>query len=204
MRTRFAPSPTGYLHLGHALSAWAVEALGAEMLLRIEDIDPVRCKPEYRQAIFEDLAWLGLRYDGDVLHQSQRMEVYAPYIEQLKARGLIYPCICTRRQVLAASPGMGPDGPIYGGTCKGHDVGGDVAWRLDMEAALEDVGDGLPYQDHFEPNPVSPFEPNPTSHFELVEKYSNRGHESYISRQARDDLRGARRDDLRGARRVKL
>ena len=159
MRTRFAPSPTGYLHLGHALSAWAVEAVGGQMVLRIEDIDPTRCKPEYTAAIFEDLAWLGLKYTGDVLHQSRRLAIYAPYIDQLKQRGLLYPCACTRKQVLAASPSLGPDGPIYGGTCKraqsvqgrAGNVEVQAAWRLDMGAAYAAAGpldlDPRPYGD---------------------------------------------------------
>lgn len=143
--TRFAPSPTGYLHLGHAHAAWAVEALaqsvGARMLLRIEDIDPTRRKPEYEAAIFEDLAWLGLSYDDEVVRQSERMDLYGQAIARLKDLDLIYPCSCTRKQVLAASPGMSPDGPLYGGTCRdrGPEPGKPVAWRLNMAAALSRV-----------------------------------------------------------------
>ncbi len=145
-RTRFAPSPTGYLHLGHALSAWAVEALahavGADMKLRIEDIDRVRCTPEYDAALIEDLSWLGLRYAGPVVRQSARLALYGEGVARLKDLGLLYPCSCTRRQVAATAPRMGPDGPIYGGTCRdrGPEPGKPVAWRLNMGAAVARAG----------------------------------------------------------------
>ena len=145
-RTRFAPSPTGHLHLGHALSAWAVEALaqalGADMVLRIEDIDPVRCTPEFDAALIEDLNWLGLRYAGPVVRQSARLAFYAEGVARLQDLGLLYPCSCTRRQVAAASPRMGPDGPVYGGTCRdrGPELGKPRAWRLNMGAAVARVG----------------------------------------------------------------
>ena len=151
--TRFAPSPTGHLHLGHALAAWAVEAMaqavGAQMLLRIEDIDPTRCRPEFEAAIVEDLAWLGLNYAGPVVRQSERMPLYARVIGHLKAAGLVYPCSCTRKQVRAASPGYGPDGPLYGGTCKtkGPTPGKPVAWRLDLAKALQRTGPWTLIQD---------------------------------------------------------
>lgn len=147
LRTRFAPSPTGYLHLGHALSAWAVaagaQALGADMLLRIEDIDRTRCKPAFTTALREDLDWLGLTYVGEVVHQSDRMASYDEAAQRLRDRGLLYPCTCTRKQVLAASPGPSPDGPLYGGTCRtrGPQPGLPVAWRLDMTRALSLIGD---------------------------------------------------------------
>jgi glutamyl-Q tRNA(Asp) synthetase len=124
--TRFAPSPTGYLHVGHAYSAliaWrrAREA-GGRFLLRLEDIDPVRCRPEYAAAILEDLAWLGIDWDGSVRVQSEHLDEYAGALEQLGARGLIYPCFCSRadiqRSVIAAAP-HGPDGgTLYPGTCR--------------------------------------------------------------------------------------
>ncbi len=144
--TRFAPSPTGYLHLGHAHAAWAVEAMaqavGAQMLLRIEDIDPTRCRPEYEAAILEDLAWLGLSYQGPILRQSERLDHYAKAIKRLKSLDLLYPCTCTRKEVLAASPGPSPDGPLYGGTCKGGHADPDrpAAWRLDMARAIQRAG----------------------------------------------------------------
>lgn len=144
--TRFAPSPTGYLHLAHAHAAWAVEAmaqaLDAKMLLRIEDIDPTRCRPEYEAAILEDLDWLGVTYESPILRQSERMGLYAKAIERLKAMGLLYPCTCTRKEVLATSPDPSPDGPLYGGTCKakGPDSDKPAAWRLDMAKAIQRAG----------------------------------------------------------------
>ena len=124
--TRFAPSPTGYLHLGHAFSAliaWRrARAAGGRFLLRLEDIDPVRCRPAYAAAIQEDLAWLGLDWDGPVRVQSEHFSEYAAVLDNLRARDLIYPCFCSRadiqRQVIAAAP-HGPDGgPIYPGICR--------------------------------------------------------------------------------------
>lgn len=124
--TRFAPSPTGYLHLGHAFSAWTAwrraRAAGGRFLLRLEDIDPGRCRPEYADAVRQDLAWLGLDWDGPVRVQSDHMEEYAAVLAALRDRGLTYPCFCSRadiqRQTLAAAP-HGPGGePLYPGTCR--------------------------------------------------------------------------------------
>lgn len=143
--TRFAPSPTGYLHLGHALSAWAVKAmaddLDAKMLLRIEDIDHLRCKPEFEDALLSDLNWLGLEYDRPIVRQSERMDFYANAISRLKDINVIYPCSCTRKLVMARSPGLGPDGPLYAGHCRdaGPIPGRPVAWRLNMDAAISRV-----------------------------------------------------------------
>src|SRR3954452_2248982 len=102
--TRFAPSPTGYLHLGHAFSAliaWrrAREAAG-RFLLRLEDIDPGRCRPEYAAAIQQDLAWLGLDWDGPVRTQSEHLAEYQAVLEELKQRDLLYPCFCTRADII--------------------------------------------------------------------------------------------------------
>ena len=153
MRSRFAPSPNGPLHLGHAYAAIVAHdvahgpagARGGEFLLRIEDIDPVRSRPEMVEGIFADLEWLGLRWDGEVVRQSRRLARYAEAGERLKGMGLLYPCCCSRARIAAASDGrMGPDGPLYPGTCKGGAVlaGGGVAWRLDMARAVE-VARGL-------------------------------------------------------------
>ena len=144
--TRFAPSPTGHLHLGHAFAAWAVAAwaqhLRASMLLRLEDIDQTRCRPEFEESILADLKWLGLNYEGPILRQSQRMPLYAHAIDRLKDLNLIYPCSCTRAQVLATSQHTGPDGPLYSKTCWKHGPtpGQPVAWRLNMNAALSRAG----------------------------------------------------------------
>src|ERR1700761_9588023 len=100
--TRFAPSPTGYLHLGHAYSALCAQQTagqGGTFLLRIEDIDPVRCKPEFTEAIIEDLGWLGLKWPEPVRRQSQHMDDYAAALKVLRDKGVLYPCFCTRREI---------------------------------------------------------------------------------------------------------
>jgi len=121
--TRFAPSPTGELHLGSAYSAWVgwhrARAAGGAFLVRIEDIDIRRCKREYETAILADLAWLGFGWDGAVRRQSDHFADYGRALDQLDARGLVYPCFCSRADI-AASAGAphGPDGPLYPGTCR--------------------------------------------------------------------------------------
>ena len=125
--TRFAPSPTGLLHLGHAFSAlvgWrAARAAGGRFLLRIEDIDTGRCRPDYEAAILEDLAWLGLDWDGPVLRQSTRLAAYQEALTRLTEFEVVYPCFCSRKAIqvelarLATAP-HGPDGPLYPGTCR--------------------------------------------------------------------------------------
>src|SRR5438128_2488429 len=144
--TRFAPSPTGLLHLGHALSALTAQQLGERFLLRIEDIDATRCRPEFEAAIYADLAWLGLSWEQPVRRQSEHMADYRAGLERLAAQGLLYPCFCTRRAIqaeIAASPSapQGPDGPLYPGTCRGLSgpererrlaAGGGYALRLDI------------------------------------------------------------------------
>jgi glutamyl-Q tRNA(Asp) synthetase len=159
--TRFAPSPTGLLHLGHVYAADQVwrraRELGASVLLRIEDTDFTRCRPDFDAAILDDLAWLGFDWTGPVVRQSTRKPLYAAAIERLKAAGLLYPCRCTRREIEAAwqgKPEYGPEGLRYPGTCKGLSQSqsesenqnqnqslGDqpVAWRLDMAKALAGV-----------------------------------------------------------------
>ena len=161
--TRFAPSPTGYLHLGHAFSAliaWRrARDEGGRFLLRLEDIDTTRCRPAFAEAILEDLAWLGLDHDGPVRVQSAHMADYAAVLASLEARGLIYPCFCSRadiqRQVIASAP-HGPDGgPLYPGTCRllpaaerAARANEPHALRLDMARALipgltfEEEGEG--------------------------------------------------------------
>ena len=121
--TRFAPSPTGLLHLGHAFAALTAARAGKRFLLRIEDIDTVRCRDEFVAAIFEDLHWLGLDWEEPVLRQSARGNAYRAALDVLEGRGLLYPCFCTRREIAdeiarAAEAPHGPDGPIYPGTCR--------------------------------------------------------------------------------------
>lgn len=151
--TRFAPSPTGRLHLGHAFSALQAHdfarAHGGHFLLRIEDIDPGRARPEHVAGIIEDLIWLGLEWEGEIVFQSERLANYALALEDLKARGLAYPCFCTRKDIAAsASAPHGPDGPVYPGTCRAlgeqerrrrtaHEA---HCWRLDTGRAAGETG----------------------------------------------------------------
>lgn len=125
--TRFAPSPTGPLHLGHALAAILAHDLarrtGGRFLLRIEDIDGARCRPEFEAGIQEDLEWLGLTVDGPMLRQSEHFTRYAERLTELDRRGLTYPCFCTRGEIAAeiarmTSAPQGPEGPLYPGTCR--------------------------------------------------------------------------------------
>ncbi|MFM2300541.1 MAG: hypothetical protein RLZZ84_277 [Pseudomonadota bacterium] len=145
IRTRFAPSPNGLLHLGHAYAAIVAHDLararGGEFLLRIEDIDGTRSRAELVPEILADLAWLGLEWDGAAVFQSARLAQYAAAGERLKALGLLYPCRCTRAEIVAAATQAGPDGPIYPGTCRGRHVDpAGAAWRLDMARAIELAG----------------------------------------------------------------
>ncbi|RYF04282.1 MAG: tRNA glutamyl-Q(34) synthetase GluQRS, partial [Oxalobacteraceae bacterium] len=159
--TRFAPSPTGLLHLGHAHAALSAWRAGDRCLLRIEDIDATRCRPEFTAAILDDLAWLGLTWDGPVRIQSGHMAEYRAALDRLAARGLLYPCFCTRaeiaREVAAASQAPhGPDGPLYPGTCRRLSPkaraeriarGDPFALRLDMAAALAEAPADLSYEE---------------------------------------------------------
>jgi glutamyl-Q tRNA(Asp) synthetase len=156
--TRFAPSPTGYLHLGHVRSAWegrhAARAACGRFLLRIEDIDRIRCRPQFDAAIREDLAWLGLDWDGAVRRQSEHFDDYRTALTRLDGAGMLYPCFCTRSDIRAeiARAGGAPhgdDGPVYPGTCKRLSAneraariaaGADYALRLDVTAALAHAG----------------------------------------------------------------
>jgi glutamyl-Q tRNA(Asp) synthetase len=145
IRTRFAPSPNGPLHLGHAYAAIVAHdrarACGGEFLLRIEDIDGARSRPELAQEHVEDLQWLGLNWDGPIVRQSSRLADYADAANRLITMELLYACQCTRADVLAAAKMEGPDGPIYPGTCRGRDVDpAGAAWRLDMARATALAG----------------------------------------------------------------
>ena len=145
--TRFAPSPTGPLHLGHAWAAFIASERG-RMRLRIEDIDRQRSMPEWEAAIHDDLAWLGIVWTGPAMRQSERMADYAAALDRLWGGGLLYPCTCNRRDIAAAAsapqegaPARGPDGVVYPGTCRGASRRGprpsDVALRLDAEAVAD-------------------------------------------------------------------
>lgn len=143
--TRFAPSPNGRLHLGHALSAIVAHDLakagGGRFLLRIEDIDGPRSHPDLADEFRRDLAWLGLEWD-EVPAQSARLDSYASAAEALKARRLLYPCTCTRKEIEAAEAIEGSDGLIYPGTCKQTPPASAraAAWRLDAQRALAETG----------------------------------------------------------------
>lgn len=152
--TRFAPSPSGQLHLGHAFSAATAHRLAREaegkFRLRIDDLDPARSKPEFVDAIYEDLEWLGLDWDGEVIHESHRLARYDAALEELQQKGLVYPCFCTRSDIAAAlTAPHGDPGAHYPGTCRG--LPDDPArrdttphsWRLDAEKAIDTAG-GLP------------------------------------------------------------
>lgn len=163
--TRFAPSPTGLLHLGHAFAALAAEApareAGGRFLLRIEDIDLTRCRNEFETALLEDLAWLGLAWETPVRRQSEHFDDYRNALARLEAAGLVYPCFCTRREIAtevaaaASAPhlaSLGPNGPIYPGTCRrlAHSersariaAGTPYALRLDMAEAARRAGELL-------------------------------------------------------------
>lgn len=151
--TRFAPSPTGLLHLGHAHAAlFAAREAGAEgsFLLRIEDIDASRCREPFVRAIFDDLSWLGLSWPKPVRRQSAHMEDYRAALARLDGMGLLYPCFCTRTDIARAGDApQGPDGPVYPGICRSLSLGQRAelmaqgvpfALRLDMAQALAQTG----------------------------------------------------------------
>jgi len=136
------------LHLGHAYSALLAHDFarerGGTFLLRIEDIDLGRSRPEHVDGIIEDLLWLGLEWDGEMLYQSERLPFYAEALERLKAESLVYPCFCTRADIAAsAAAPQGPEGTVYPGTCRGlarPDMSRPHAWRLDVAKAAGQAG----------------------------------------------------------------
>ncbi|MEO1016296.1 MAG: tRNA glutamyl-Q(34) synthetase GluQRS [Pseudomonadota bacterium] len=157
--TRFAPSPTGFMHLGHAYSAlFAFESArrsGGRFLVRMEDIDQQRCRGEFERAILEDLAWLGIRWDGGIRRQSQSIDAYERALDRLRQMSLVYPCFCTRLQIRSeiAGSSRAPHGPsgelLYPGICKRLSTleqetrirdGEPFAWRLDTHSAVDRVG----------------------------------------------------------------
>lgn len=156
--TRFAPSPTGKLHLGHAFSALfsyeAARRMGGRFLLRIEDIDFTRCRREFEAGMLEDLAWLGLEWETPVRRQSEHLAEYAEVAERLRERGLLYPCFCTRKDIQreierAGGAPHGAEGPLYPGICRALSeeerqarmaAREDFALRLDLNRALDEIG----------------------------------------------------------------
>lgn len=160
MRTRFAPSPTGHLHLGHAFAALVAHevarAAAGEFVLRIEDIDRTRCRAGFEAAIYEDLAWLGLQWVQPVRRQSEHFDDYAAALAELERLGVLYPCFCTRREIAeeiahAADAPHGPEGPLYPGLCRNLPAreraarreNAPYALRLDLAKAVERVGSPL-------------------------------------------------------------
>jgi glutamyl-Q tRNA(Asp) synthetase len=147
MTTRFAPSPTGLLHLGHAYSALLNFEAGDKLILRIEDIDATRCKPEFEAAIYEDLAWLGLRWEQPVLRQSGRLAIYESHLAKLHERGLVYRCFKSRKdieQAMSAPHGTVPmfkSAPLSALDERDNLADGKpYAWRLSLEAARKELG----------------------------------------------------------------
>lgn len=168
--TRFAPSPTGHLHLGHAFAALFAAGIardsGGRFLVRMEDTDRVRCKAAFEAEILEDLDWLGLSWETPVRRQSDHEADYMAALKTLQALDCVYPCFCTRKEIAAevqqaAGAPQGPDGPLYGGHCRGLgaaerktriEAGESFAWRMDVARAsaidqrelwFEETGDGL-------------------------------------------------------------
>lgn len=156
--TRFAPSPTGYLHLGHIFSAFfayeASKILGGELILRIEDIDQQRSRNHFEESIVNDLDWIGIKYRKEIRKQSEKMTDYRAAIEELKRLNLVYPCFCTRSEIQseilrAGNAPHGIDRTVYPGTCrrlgnadknKKIKINKNYAWRLDIRAAAKKVG----------------------------------------------------------------
>ena len=163
--TRFAPSPTGYMHPGHAYSALfayeSAQRTNGRFLLRIEDIDFTRCKTEYETALLEDLGWLGIKWETPVRRQSEHLPEYMAVAESLKQRDLLYPCFCTRKDILreielAGGAPHGPEGPLYPGICRSLSnderqariiAGESFAMRLDLQKAVGIAGDDLEWLD---------------------------------------------------------
>ena len=155
--TRFAPSPTGYLHVGHAYSAslayQKAKEAGGRFILRLEDIDQTRCHSKFEEAIFEDLTWIGLKWETPVRKQSDHFDDYTAVLDRLFDQDLVYPCFCTRKEIAAEinrsqTAPHGPEGPLYPGTCKHLSTAerdkkfasnAPYALRLDMAAALKMV-----------------------------------------------------------------
>jgi glutamyl-Q tRNA(Asp) synthetase len=166
MITRFAPSPTGLLHLGHAYSALLAQnqarQAGGRLLLRIEDIDPLRCHSEFEAAIFEDLGWLGLSWEQPVRRQSDHMDTYKKAVERLEGMGLLYPCFCSRKDIrdeiaeAGRAPHQGPEGPHYPGICRvltraevreRREACEPFALRLDHQKALSVINGPIHWHD---------------------------------------------------------
>lgn len=224
--TRFAPSPTGRLHLGHAFSALtaygAAQEAGGRFLLRIEDIDATRSRPEFEQAIYEDLTWLGLTWETPVRRQSEHLTDYSAAIEQLRARGLVYRCFLTRREIAeqaASAPhsaGEGPDGIVYRGPAAPMSAdeeaarlasGDAFAWRLSMRYSQDLLGEDFARLDFVEQDSRSKLErivsAHPESHGDVILGRKDAGASYHIAVVHDDALQGVthviRGEDLRSS-----
>ena len=224
--TRFAPSPTGRLHLGHAFSALtayrAAQEAGGRFLLRIEDIDATRSRPEFEQAIYEDLSWLGLTWETPVRRQSEHLGDYAAAIEQLRTRSLVYRCFLTRREIAeqaASAPhsaGEGPDGIVYRGPAAPMSAdeeamrlarGDAFAWRLSMRYSQDLLGEDFARLVFVEQDPGSNLEQmitaHPESHGDVILGRKDAGASYHIAVVHDDALQGVthviRGEDLRSS-----
>lgn len=210
--TRFAPSPTGPLHLGHAYSALLAydmaQAHGGRFLLRIEDTDTDRCRPEWEAQIFDDLEWLGLSWPKPVLRQSQQTWRYAAVLADLGARGLVYPCSCSRADIRAAfsAPQEGVEKPLsYPGTCRHRTMASRLpgdALRLNMAAALAGITMPLCYTDTGSEQPgiqVISAEKLLANHGDVVLARKTIGTTAYVLAAVVDDADQAVTQVIRGA-----
>ncbi|WCP12945.1 Glutamate--tRNA ligase [Sphingobium sp. AntQ-1] len=219
MVTRFAPSPTGLLHVGHGWSALMAHdltrAASGAFRLRIEDIDGARSRPDHVAGIIADLTWLGVAWDGDIVFQSQRLDAYEAALELLRAQGLLYPCFCTRADIQASlTAPHGPEGPVYPGTCRGLsdagrarriDAGEAHAWRIDMAQAVARVGAltwaALPFPPGLDTN--RSINANPIAHGDVVLARKDAPASYHLSCTLDDAAMGVthvlRGDDLRSA-----
>ncbi|WP_311266926.1 tRNA glutamyl-Q(34) synthetase GluQRS [Sphingobium sp. WCS2017Hpa-17] len=222
MVTRFAPSPTGLLHVGHGWSALMAmdmaRAAGGAFRLRIEDIDGTRSRPEHVAGILADLTWLGVDWDGEVMFQSQRLDQYDAALDRLRAEGLLYSCFCTRADIQASlTAPHGPEGPVYPGTCRGLDdaerarriaVGEAHAWRIDMGRAVARADalewTALPFPPDRDPG--MPITATPLTHGDVVLARKDAPASYHLSCTLDDAAMGVthvlRGDDLHGATHV--
>ncbi|MEO0696115.1 MAG: tRNA glutamyl-Q(34) synthetase GluQRS [Pseudomonadota bacterium] len=222
--TRFAPSPSGYLHLGHAFSAltayrWA-RANDARFLLRIEDIDLARCKPAFEEAIYQDLAWLGLTWEEPVRRQSEHFDFYRDALDQLIEKGLVYRCFKTRREIaedIERAPHLapdGPEGPAYMGAPLDPvseqnllEAGAAFAWRLSMEKSQDFLGPAFNQLDvclmEAETDRIVSVQANPAQFGDVILARKDFGTSYHLSSVVDDALQGIthviRGDDLRAA-----
>ena len=206
--TRFAPSPTGRLHLGHVYSALKVwhftQDTGGRFLLRIEDIDQGRCRPEFEAGIYEDLEWLGIEWETPVRRQSEHLDDYREALGRLERMGLTYACFCTRKEItaeIAASPSapQGPAGPVYPGTCRALSVdqqnhkidsGQAFSTRLDFEAARKRLLEQNHWPLYWEEAATGPVEARPQDHGDVVLARKDTPTSYHLAVTLDDDLQG--------------